>query len=293
MQEKILDLKNQEINFKIPSQTIALDIGQTLSKIVYYDKEEIKLLMVPTYSENKKIIEFLKNEKDRFKEAKFTGGKAYQIYKKYSGEFKTKLINEFDANVKGIEFLYNLTKNKLLGSSIIVNLGTGTSVVLYDQKVEHLGGSAMGGGFFMGLTKILTNITDYEDAINLASKGDRYKIDLKVLDIYAPEDKRVSDLFREFTAASFGKIDNSFSVKSCKEEDLINSIICLIGENIGTIANLYAEIHNLQDIIFCGGFLKNNAILKKILKLICRFNNKRAIFLMNSEFSGAIGALII
>ncbi|MFX1588131.1 MAG: hypothetical protein ACFFC1_08250 [Promethearchaeota archaeon] len=292
MQEKILELENQNIKSKFSHQNAAVDIGQTLTKIVYYDQDELKMRMFPTDPELKKLINFFEQNKDRFKELKFTGGKAYNIYKEYSNTFKTVLINEFDANLKGIEFLYDLIKKKPFKPSLIVTLGTGTSILLYRQKAIHLGGSAMGGAFFMGLVNIFSEGINFDDAVNLASKGNRYTFDLKVSDIYSAEDDRINNLFREYTAASLGKIYGPKSIKSMNKADFFNSIICLIGENIGAIATLYAEIHNVQEIIFSGGFLIKNEVLEKILKMICRFNKKKAIVLENSQFSGAIGALL-
>jgi type II pantothenate kinase len=293
IQQKTIEIENQEIRSKFPSKTIALDIGQTLTKIVCYEKERLKLLMFSTRNEFNEIKSVLEKNTGLFKEVNFTGGKAFNLYKNYSSKYKTNLINEFEANLNGIKTLYYLTKEKLLNPCLITSFGTGTSIVLFDGDIKHLGGSAMGGGYFMGLAKIISNITDYKEAIDFASKGNRYQVDLKVSDIYSPEDNRISDLFREFTAASYAKIEGSINFASLKKEDLLNSLICLIGENIGTIVNLHAEIHNLQEIVFCGGFLINNGVLKKILKLICRLNNNRAIFLKNSEYSGAIGALLI
>jgi len=76
-----------------------------------------------------------------------------------------------------------------------------------------LGGSAMGGGFFMGLIKLLFNMDDYFDAIELVRKGNRFNVDLKVADIYDIDDTRVDKLFREFTAASLGKIKKDFDIQ--------------------------------------------------------------------------------
>ena len=52
-----------------------------------------------------------------------------------------------------------------------------------------------------------------------------------------------------------------------------------------------ADKNKISSIVFCGGFLKENKIAIKILSLMCRVNQKKAIFLKNSEFSAAIGAL--
>ncbi|GAH39312.1 unnamed protein product, partial [marine sediment metagenome] len=99
-------------------------------------------------------------------------------------------------------------------------------------------------------------------------------------------------LFREFTAAALGKIDKSFDLNSVKKEDIISSLIGVIGENIGTIATLMAENHEVKHIIFCGGFLIENKTLKQILSLLCKFKRIKPIFIENSVFAGAIGALL-
>lgn len=278
---------------KIPSDKLGIDMGQTLSKFAYLEGKELILTSFPTQTSIATIEEFLKLKKGQFNIFSFTGGKSFDLYKEYSKNFTANLINEFDANVKGIEFLYSLEKKKDLSRSIVVTIGTGTSIVLKSDHIEHLGGSALGGGFFMGIIKSLFNLNDFQEAINLAKKGNRYNVDLKVSDIYSPEDNRVDLLFREFTAASLGKINEKFNNESLKKEDFINSIICMIGENLGTIATVIAANNDVTDIVFCGGFLKENRILKKVLSLLCKVKNKKAIFLKNSEFCAAIGALLI
>jgi type II pantothenate kinase len=275
----------------ISSDVVGIDIGQSLTKVAYRKENEIVLSMSQTGSDFREIIEFLDINRKNFEVINFTGGKAFSLYKKYSNETKTNLINEFEANIEGLEFLYNHYKNKALPASLIVTIGTGTSIVLKSDNVEHIGGSAMGGGLFMGLIKLLFNMDDYYDAIDLARKGNRFSIDLKVADIYDIEDTRVDKLFREFTAASLGKIKKDFNIKSLKKEDLINSLIGIIGENIGTIATLMAEKYNVKNIVFCGGFLIGNKIVKQILSLLCKFKRKKPVFIKNSEFAGAIGAL--
>ncbi len=284
-------LEHPEIN--ISSDVVGIDIGQSLTKVAYRKENEIMLSMTQTGSDFREIIEFLDFNRKNFNCINFTGGKAFSLYKKYSNETKTNLINEFEANIEGLEFLYKRYKNRPLPASVVVTIGTGTSIVLKNDNIEHIGGSATGGGLFMGLIKLLFNIDNYFDAIDLARKGNRFSIDLKVADIYDIEDTRVDKLFREFTAASLGKIKKDFDIKSLKKEDLINSLIGIIGENIGTIATLMAENHNIKNIVFCGGFLLKNIPLKQILSLLCKLKRKKALFLENSEYSGAIGALIL
>jgi len=284
-----VDLKGTDI----PLETIGIDMGQSLTKIVYVDENRLNLLSLSTKTNISKIEEIIENKKDNYTIFNFTGGRCFRLFRNYSKKFNVKIFNEFEANVKGIEYLYSLEKSKKLLSSLVVTMGTGTSILLKNENYKHLGGSAMGGGFFMGLIKQIFNLNDFQEAINLAKNGDRYNVDLKVSDIYDSEDNRIDLLFREFTAASFGKIDNSFDRNSLRKEDFIKSLICVIGENIGTIAALMAENNGITDIIFSGGFLRENRPLRKILSLICKVNKKKAIFLKNSEFSAAIGALLL
>ncbi len=299
-----IPLEHSKIN--ISSNVVGIDIGQSLTKVVYRKENEIMLSMSQTGSDFRDIIEFLDFNRKNFNLINFTGGKAFSLYKKYSNETKTNLINEFEANIEGLEFLYKHYKNRALPASVVVTIGTGTSIVLKSDNVkvhsdselfhntnfEHIGGSAMGGGLFMGLIKLLFNMDNYFDAIDLARKGNRFSIDLKVADIYDIEDTRVDKLFREFTAASLGKIKKDFDIKSLKKEDLINSLIGIIGENIGTIATLMAENYNMKNIVFCGGFLMGNKTVKQILSLLCKLKRKKPVFIENSEFAGAIGALL-
>ncbi|MEE9377914.1 MAG: hypothetical protein V3V33_07755 [Candidatus Lokiarchaeia archaeon] len=278
---------------EIPLDKIGIDMGQTLSKIAYNDNNELNLSCFPTHTSLSEIRKLLNIKKDQLKIFNFTGGRSFQLYTEYSKDFSSNLINEFEANVKGIEFLYSLEKKKDLSRSLIVTIGTGTSIVLKNDNFKHLGGSALGGGFFMGLIKTIFNLGNFQQAMILSKKGNRYNVDLKVSDIYHSDDKRVDLLFREFTAASLGKINENYDLKSLNKKDFITSIICLIGENLGTIANIMADNNDVTDIVFCGGFLKENKILKKILSLLCKVNKKNGIFLKNSEFCAAIGALDI
>ncbi len=280
-------------NTKIPLDKLGIDMGQSISKLAYLEEGKLVLSSFPSNTSTSIIKDFINSNKDQFDYLNFTGGKSFNLYKEYSSIFKTKLIDEFISNVKGVEFLYDNEKQKELSRSLIVTIGTGTSIVMKDTKSEHIGGSALGGGFFMGIMKLLFNLDDFHKAINLAKRGTRYNIDLKVSDIYEPEDNRVDLLFKEFTAASLGKVNGTFNIANLKKEDVLNSIICLIGENIGIMAILIANNKDIENIVFSGGFLKENRILKKILSPLCKINQKNAIFLKNSEFGAAIGALLL
>jgi len=288
----MLKIKLSGIDVNIPKDIIGIDMGHSLTKIVFMEENEINLFIYSTQKNNTEITNLLETKKEIYKKYNFSGGKSFSFYNYYSTQLKAKLVDEFEAISKGVELLYFLERKKELSNSLIVTIGTGTSIILKNEEILHLGGSALGGGFFMGFIKYLFNINDFHEAISLAKQGNRYNVDLKVSDIYDPQDNRVDSLFREFTAASLGKISESSNLNSLNREDFINSIICMLGENLGTIATLMADNHKVENIIYGGGFLKENKVLKKILSLLSIVNKKKAIFLKNSEYCAALGALL-
>jgi len=289
----MFNIKIDNLDVEIPQDIIGVDMGQSLSKIVYLERGILNFSYFLTQTESRSLEDALRSRIKHYKKINFTGGKSFSLFQAHSKKFEAKLINEFEANAKGVEILHLLEKRKELSPSLIVTIGTGTSMVSKKDSIKHLGGTAMGGGFFMGIIKALFNLNDFQEAISLAKSGNRYNVDLKVSDIYDPDDNRVDLLFREFTAATLGKIDLNYNMNNLKKEDLINSLICMIGENIGTIANLMADTNDISTIVFCGGFLRENKIVKKILSIMCKVNRKKAIFLKNSEFCAAIGALCL
>ena len=266
---------------------LGIDVGASLTKIAYIKDKKLAFMSIPTNYE--KVINFL-NENQGFK-VNLTGGKAFKIYTKFCKDNQFQLIDEFKAQVQGIELLFNLNQKKMPLETLFVSVGTGTSILLIKQtEFERVGGSALGGGAFMGLIKLLYNIDEFDEAMNLAKQGNPYNVDLKVADIYDKEDQRINPLFRQFTASSLGKIA-LFENTEYKKEDLINSIISLISENISSQLILYAQNRNVRNIIFTGGFLKNNSIFKQMASIMCRMNKIKTYFLKYNEMVSALGAL--
>ena len=69
---------------------------------------------------------------------------------------------------------------------LLVNIGTGVSMMLVEREGEfrRVGGTALGGGTFFGLVKLLTGCETFDKAISLARKGNHMNVDLLVRDIY-------------------------------------------------------------------------------------------------------------
>jgi type II pantothenate kinase len=61
---------------------------------------------------------------------------------------------------------------------LVVNVGSGVSImsVRGPHEIKRVSGSSLGGGTFLGLCCLLTGCDTYEEAIDLAAKGDSTKV---------------------------------------------------------------------------------------------------------------------
>ena len=117
-----------------------------------------------------------------------TGIGASQIKRDIYG-LSCERIPEFTAIGLGALYLSGLS------SALTVSLGTGTAIVFADEggKMEYLGGTGVGGGTLLGLSKIMTNADSIEHIVELAEMGSLKNIDLRIADV---EDSASSSLPR-------------------------------------------------------------------------------------------------
>lgn len=69
---------------------------------------------------------------------------------------------------------------------LVVNIGSGVSIIaVYSPyRFKRVTGTSIGGGTFLGLCSLLTGCETFDEAIELASRGDATNIDKLVKDIY-------------------------------------------------------------------------------------------------------------
>ncbi|KAL7070290.1 hypothetical protein ACQ4LE_010217 [Meloidogyne hapla] len=178
---------------------------------------------------------------------------------------------------------------------IVCNIGSGVSVVLVrsHNDFKRVSGSSIGGGFFQGLCFWLCGCETFEDAIELATKGDNKKLDKLVGDIYGM-DYDAAGLPSDVIAASFGKVFNKQDAKNVKKEDLACAALVTTANNIGSIALNIANHHGIDRIVFAGNFLRVNPIAARLLAHAMNFwskGTKKALFLIHEGYFGAVGCL--
>ncbi|XP_055632008.1 pantothenate kinase 3 isoform X1 [Toxorhynchites rutilus septentrionalis] len=248
-----------------------------------------------------------------------TGGGAFKFEENFKREVNMKLakFDELDALIKGILFTEThnpcecyywenasdisiSTKKKFDFSQpypfILVNVGSGVSVLAVrgPDNYKRISGTSLGGGTFLGLCCLLTGCTTFEEAIQLATRGDHKRVDKLVKDIYGGDYERFG-LPGDLVASSFGQMNLSERRASVSKEDLANATLVTITNNIGSIGRMCASNEKIDRVVFVGNFLRVNPISMKLLAYAMDYWSKgtlKALFLEHEGYFGAIGCLL-
>jgi type II pantothenate kinase len=213
-----------------------------------------------------------------------TGGGADRLGMEIGGVL-LRHVSEFEAWGRGGAAVATLDGVTLPPKHLMVSLGTGTSVMLVDgNRVERVGGTALGGGTVIGLGRLLLGTDRFDEIVALASKGDRRTVDLLVSDVYRAG---ATSILRDLTASSFAKLE------STRHEDLAHSLMGLIGENVALICGGLARANGVDTVVYCGSTLAENAPLEAIVREITTLFGHTAVVLPRGAFCGALGAATI
>jgi type II pantothenate kinase len=167
---------------------------------------------------------------------------------------------------------------------IITNIGTGTAILeAMKGRITHIGGTGVGGGTIVGLSKELLKTTSFPNIMDLASGGDLRQVDLLIEDIV---ESGIGFLKKDATASNFGKM-----LDTAKKEDIAIGIINLVYQVIGMLSVFAAKSKNCTAVVVTGNG-SNNGIGKKILESISDMHKVNFDFPNDAEFATAIGAAL-
>lgn len=249
-----------------------------------------------------------------------TGGGAHKFSEVIESEVNMSLhkFDEVDSLIRGLEYMENhnsaelfyyvnpedeleCTKTPYDADNIVypfllVNIGSGVSILSVQgpDKYKRVCGTSLGGGTFLGLCCLLTNCQSFEEALELAAKGDNKNVDKLVKDIYGGDYGRFG-LGGDVVASSFGHMNCEQKRKDAKPEDLARATLVTITNNIGSLVRLCANAENLERVVFVGNFLRINSISMKMLSSAVEFWSKgcmKALFCEHEGYLGAIGCLM-
>lgn len=214
-----------------------------------------------------------------------TGGGAAPLAAALGDGVRT--FSEFDAWGAGARVLLERSGGESPETFLLVSVGTGTSAMRVDRNTTtRVGGTALGGGTVAGLAAALLGTSEIDEILEHARRGDRWKVDLRVSDVYAGGDDALTS---QINAASFAKLVHD--PESLDPNDLAGAVIALVGENVGLICAALARAEGLDRIVYGGTTLRNNPAIVRILRGTAAVSGCEAVFLEDGEYTGAIGAL--
>ncbi|CAO3599380.1 unnamed protein product [Absidia cylindrospora] len=182
---------------------------------------------------------------------------------------------------------------------ILVNIGSGVSLlkVTGPDEFSRISGTSLGGGTLWGLLSILTKASSFDEMLEMSVKGDNRNVDLLVGDIYGADYTKLG-LKSTRIASSFGKVFKKGQHPSqgqFHENDMAKSLLYMVSNNIGQIAYLNAQQHDIKRIYFGGCFIRGHPITMNTLSYAIKFWSKgamKALFLRHEGHLGATGAFL-
>ena len=272
------------------SVVIGIDVGGSTTKIVGFDKtDEKNTLIKPLFVSAVDPVTSLYGAFGKFTDengielsdieiVKITGVGSAKITKSIYG-LNCQHVSEFDCIGLGGMYLSGLDH------AIVASLGTGTALIhaRNGMKPEYLGGTGVGGGTLIGLSKRMLGLNNIENIQELADEGDLDMIDWRIGNIKknilpgAPE---------KMTASNFGNISEIAS-----KSDVALGIINMVFETIGMVSIFAARNYGLKDIVLIGNLTTLNKA-KEIFTGLNTMFGMNFIIPENSQFGTVIGAAL-
>lgn len=199
---------------------------------------------------------------------------------------------EFDAWARGADEMLERHGYAPVRPYLLVAIGTGTSALRVDgDRVERMGGTALGGGAALGLGYALTGARTPEALNALALEGQRHNIDLMVTDLF--ED--ASDV-GAVIASSFGKLARHLSGEAeprPDEADLAAAALGIVSDNIGLLVTAYARAANVERVVYGGSTLLVHPQFADVARAFGAISGHETIVLPRGGHAGALGACLI
>ena len=173
-----------------------------------------------------------------------------------------------------------------LDRAIVVSMGTGTATAFARREngrvlVDYLGGTGVGGGTLMGLSKRMLAMDSIDNIVELAKDGDLSRVDLQVQDISSS-----GTLPGDMTASNFGKLSDVAT-----KADVALGIINMICETVAMVSLFAARGHGIEDIVLTGN-LSTVPQAEPIFRALSEMFNVRFILPRCSQYATVIGTAL-
>lgn len=195
-----------------------------------------------------------------------------------------RVVPEFESVGRGGLYLSGLDE------AIVVSMGTGTALIhakknaAGEVEVTHLGGTGVGGGTLIGLSRLMIGVDTVEHIEALAKEGDLSRIDLRIGDISKKSFHQ--GMNAELTAANFGKLSDMAT-----KGDIALGIANMVSETVGMLAVFAARSHGVTQVVLTGN-LTSLAPVRRVFEILERTFGIRFIIPENAQFGTVIGAAL-
>ena len=190
-------------------------------------------------------------------------------------------VAEFDSIGTGGLYLSEMSE------ALVVSMGTGTAIVhaKADGTMKYLGGTGVGGGTLMGLSKLMLKAESIEHIAEYASDGNLENVDLRIKDITASDS--LSVLARDLTAANFGNVSDVV-----EKSDIALGIMNMVFETVGMVSIFAARSVGVKNVILTGNVTQFEYCKQKFDEFNGMNYGVNFILPRRSRFATVIGAAL-
>ena len=190
-------------------------------------------------------------------------------------------VPEFDCIGRGGLYLSGLDR------ALVVSMGTGTAIVHATKGgvMEYLGGTGVGGGTLVGLSKLLVGAVDVGHISEFVEQGELGNVDLRIKDMTAAGTVPVMNA--DMTAANFGNVSDVAT-----KADIAKGIANLVYETVGMVSVFASRSVGVKDIVLTGNLTRLESCVRKFEEFNHLGYGVRFSVPELSEFSTAIGCAI-
>ena len=195
-----------------------------------------------------------------------------------------RVVPEFESVGRGGLYLSGLDE------AIVISMGTGTALIYAkkqeegDVKIEYLGGTGVGGGTLLGLSRLMLGVDTVEHIEQLAEEGDLSNIDLRISDMSRKNLHPNMNL--DLTASNFGKLNDL-----ANKNDIALGIANMVGETIGMLAVFAARNYHLNRVVLTGN-LTTLAPIRRVFEVLEKTFDIQFIIPENAQYGTVIGAAL-
>ena len=264
---------------------VGLDIGASTTKgVILEDSIVVHQCSIQTKDAASSASETLEallakiGDRNAISLVAVSGGGSRRIGDTFLG-FPVRKVDEIQAI--GLGGLLLAKKRK----GLVVSIGTGTAMVVAQEggkKICHVGGTGVGGGTLLGLSKRMLGVDDFGALEDMASRGNANNVDLTVADIVGGP---VGIVPAEATASNFGRLAGTAT-----EDDIAAGVFNMVSQVIGVLAAMAAKAYRLEDDVILVGRPARSKMISGIISGTTELFGVRTCLPKDCEYCIAVGA---